>query len=61
MLTAEHFHEGKIPMQQIGGKEGGGRLLEEGVFLGTYVIRLLCTQYLILSFSLVLVYRRKEL
>ena len=43
MLTAELFHEGKVPMQQIGGKEGGGCLLEGGVFLGAYVIRLLCT------------------
>ena len=32
MLTTGSLHECKIPMQEIGGKKSGGRLLEGGIF-----------------------------
>ena len=31
-----HLHKEKIHMQKNWGKEGGGRLLEGGIFSGTY-------------------------
>ena len=36
MLAKGHLHERKMPIQETGGKEGGGHLLEGGVFLGAY-------------------------
>ena len=36
ILTIVHLHKGKTPIQEIGGKERGGCLLEGGVFSGAY-------------------------
>ena len=41
MVATGRLHEGKVPMQQIGVKEGGGHLLEGDRISGAYGIYIL--------------------